>query len=207
MNEYTKIVVLCEDRQQEVFARHFLVACGIEKRRIYPDISPKGTGSGEGYVRNEYPRHVISYRRIKNQMNAALVVLTDADQLEVEERLRALASVLTSQGLPDRSPDERIGIFVPKRHIETWIYYLMGEEVNEEDVYPHFQEPSVCKSSVQELLPTSVINLCRTLRRLRCTVLVRNSNAFCSCILSNDSSSNEFVVTIIRPTKEAGGLP
>ena len=34
MSDYVQIVILCEDRQQEVFARQFLISCGIHQRRI-----------------------------------------------------------------------------------------------------------------------------------------------------------------------------
>lgn len=151
MNDYTRVVVLCEDRQQEVFARHFLMSCGIDKHRIYTDLSPKGKGSGEEYVRREYPRHVKSYRRLSKQQNAALVVIIDADCLEIDQRLSSLAAALKEAGESDRNERERIGIFVPKRNIETWIYHLMGRAVNEEEAYPPLQKPSDCKSLVQEL--------------------------------------------------------
>jgi hypothetical protein len=42
MSEYTGIVILCEDRQQEVFARHFLINCGVRKQRIYVNVAPQG---------------------------------------------------------------------------------------------------------------------------------------------------------------------
>ena len=62
MSNYTRFIILCEDRQQEVFARHFLVSCDVHPRRIRINISPKGQGSGEQYVRQEYPREVKLYR-------------------------------------------------------------------------------------------------------------------------------------------------
>jgi hypothetical protein len=70
---------------------------------------------------------------------------------DVEERLRQLASELTEKSLLGRQPDERIAIFVPRRNIETWIYYLQGEIVNEVDVYPKLERESMCKPVVAEL--------------------------------------------------------
>jgi hypothetical protein len=151
MTDYTKIVLLCEDRQQEVFARQFLESCGIDRHHIYPDVCPKGKQSGEQYVREKYSRSVISYRQKANHLSTALVVLTDADNLEVAERLRQLANALESSSAAQRGQRERIGVFIPKRNIETWIYYLQGQEVNENDVYPHLSKPGDCKPVVHHL--------------------------------------------------------
>jgi hypothetical protein len=53
-----QIIVLCEDRQQEVFARYFLVKRGFNPRKITYLPIPKGTQSGEQYVRERYPKEV-----------------------------------------------------------------------------------------------------------------------------------------------------
>lgn len=52
-----QIVILCEDRQQEVFARHFLKKRGFTGR-VDPKICPSGSQSGEQYVRTEYPKEL-----------------------------------------------------------------------------------------------------------------------------------------------------
>lgn len=177
MTDYTKITLLCEDRQQEVFARHFLESCGIDKHDIYPDTCPKGKGAGEQYVRENFPRQVISYRKISHRLSAGLVVLTDADVLEVAERLRQLAGALEENRIPQPTQRERIGVFVPKRNIETWIFYLMGQAVNEDEVYPHFQKKGECKPFVRDLalnrkhslpenVPPSLKTACRELPRI-----------------------------------------
>ena len=54
------------------------------------------------------------------------------------ERLTQLARHLTERKLLPRQTDERIGIFIPRRNIETWIHYLQGESVNEIDEYAKF---------------------------------------------------------------------
>lgn len=151
MSDYTCIVILCEDRQQEVFARRFLEACGVDSKRIYPKTCPKGKQSGEQYVREEFPKEVVSYRKIAHHLSAGLVVLTDADIREVTDRLKQLESILKENKIPTRQPGERIGLFIPKRNIETWIHYLMGESVNEQDVYSHLPRESDCKPHVAEL--------------------------------------------------------
>jgi hypothetical protein len=177
MTEYTSIVLLCEDRQQEVFARQFLESCGVDKRRIYPSTCPRGKQAGAQYVRENYPRHVVSYRQVAHRLSAGLVVLTDADTFETSERLRQLAQALQDSGVPPRDPRERIGVFIPKRNIETWIYYLQGQAVNEEDVYRHLSKPGDCKPVVRQLAqnrrqplpenaPNSLKTACRELPRI-----------------------------------------
>lgn len=59
-----QIVILCEDRQQEVFARYFLKKRGFTGQ-FRANICPKGSQAGEQYV---YPRsrshlRVILHRR------------------------------------------------------------------------------------------------------------------------------------------------
>ena len=150
-NKYTQVVVLCEDHQQEVFARHFLVNCGIHRRRIRAKVVPPARGSGEQRVRQEYPREVKEHRTRRNKISIALAVLIDADMTSVDNRLRQMEKELTGNSLKRRQPDERIAVFVPKRNIETWIHYLMEETVNEDDEYPKLEREGDCKPYVAEL--------------------------------------------------------
>jgi len=139
-----QIVILCEDIQQEVFARYFLKKRGFTGR-FRAKICPKGSQSGEQYVRSQYPVEVKAYRPNKNRVAIGLVVLIDADTGTLAARLNGLASVL-------RGSNEAIAIFVPKRNIETWIHYLQGETVNEEDAYAKFENnEAVCKTAVEDL--------------------------------------------------------
>jgi hypothetical protein len=59
-------------------------------------------------------------------------VLIDADRLSVDERHRQLNDALTDAEVPCRDSSDAIVIFVPKRHIETWIAYLLDYEADEE---------------------------------------------------------------------------
>lgn len=147
-----QIVILCEDRQQEVFARHFLEKRGVTGRQIHVNICPKGSQSGEQYVRTHYPAEVKAYRQNRNRVAIGLVVLIDADTGTLKERLNQLASALDKDQQNNRQSNEAIAIFVPKRNIETWIHYLQGESVNEEDAYAKFeQNEAVCKTDVEDL--------------------------------------------------------
>lgn len=176
MTDRIRAVILCEDRQQEVFARTFLEAVGITPFRIL--IGPPGKGAGEQYVRKNYPQNVQTFRsKFPAQPNTCLVVMTDSDVLETIQRLEILDKELQQSGLPKREPKERIGIFIPKRNIETWIHFLMGETVNEEDEYQKLKKESICKPFVEDLArnrrnplpddaPPSVCAACNELDRI-----------------------------------------
>jgi hypothetical protein len=152
MDRYTQLVVLCEDRQQEVFTRRFLEHCGIIRGRIRYLTSPRGKGAGEQYVCAGYPDEVRGYRRKCHSINIGLVVMTDADIESVSERLKRLDDALEHASVDRRKADERIGIFVPKRNIETWIHHLLGMPVNEVDEYPKLAgRESDCRRVVEAL--------------------------------------------------------
>jgi len=146
-----QIVILCEDRQQEVFARYFLKKRGFTGL-FRANICPEGSQAGEQYVRDHYPVEVKAYRQKRNQVSIGLVVLIDADTGTLEARLNQLASVLDEDEQENRGSNEAIAIFVPKRNIETWIHYLQGETVNEEDAYAKFEKnEAACKTAVENL--------------------------------------------------------
>lgn len=146
-----QIVILCEDRQQEVFARHFLKMRGFTGI-IRAKICPSGSQSGEQYVRTQYAAEVKAYRQNRNRVSIGLVVLIDADTGTLQERLNQLADSLSEDSQSERRSDEAIAIFIPKRNIETWINYLQGEVVNEEDSYAKFENnEAFCKPYVENL--------------------------------------------------------
>lgn len=146
-----QIVILCEDKQQEVFARYFLKKRGFTGL-VRANTCPKGSECGADYVHTHYPVEVKAYRQKRNQVSIGLVVLIDADTGTLEARLNELASVLDEDEQKNREPNEAIAIFVPKRNIETWIHYLQGETVNEEDAYSRFKKnEAACKKPVENL--------------------------------------------------------
>ena len=146
-----QIVILCEDRQQEVFARSFLKKRGF-RGLFTANICPAGSQSGEQYVRTHYPEEVKAYRQNRNRVAIGLVVLIDADTGTLEARLNELASALDKDEQEKRGSNEAIAIFVPKRNIETWIHYLQEETVNEEDAYARFEKnEAACKTAVEDL--------------------------------------------------------
>jgi hypothetical protein len=171
------MVILCEDRQQEVFARHYLIQCGVPRTKIRTNICPKGKQAGDQYVREQYPLEVKAHRSKSSYLSIGLTVVIDADTLTVQERHRQLDEALQGSSQQGRQDEERIGIFAPKRNIETWIQYLKGTNVNEETAYEKLQCESFCKPLVEDLVrkcakglesdaPNSLQQACPELKRV-----------------------------------------
>jgi len=174
-----QIVILCEDRQQEVFARYFLKKYGFSGQPR-AQICPPGSQSGEQYVCDQYSKEVRAYRQKKNQVKIGLVVFIDADTNTLQSRLQKLEVNLSDDGQKNRQLDEAIAIFIPKRNIETWIRYLRSEEVDEVASYSKAQHnESSCKDEVEQLAenckhqkilpttaPSSLRAACQELQRL-----------------------------------------
>jgi hypothetical protein len=132
-------------------------------------------------VRENYPREVGSLRT--GHVAKALVVVTDADTGAVAERQRQLEAQLKSADLEPRGPDEPIVNLIPRRNIMTWIKYLLGSPVNEEDKYPEMKgRESDCQPAVDRLVelypsnkpppascPPSLVEALAELRRLPMT--------------------------------------
>ena len=147
-----QIVVLCEDRQQEVFARYLRHELGFSTRNIRSLVCPKGSQSGEQFVRSRYPVEVKAYRSKASYLSIGLVVIIDADTKTVQERVQQLDDTLKADSQQIRQQDEAIAVFVPKRNIETWIHYLQGETVDEETEYSKFPKESACKPYIENLV-------------------------------------------------------
>lgn len=175
-----RLIILCEDLQQEVFARQFFMSRGFRRHELDFKRSLSGKGSGEQYVRKRYVKEVISYRRKSTYIKSiALVAIIDADTYSVQQRLKQLDSALEDNGQAKRQSHEKIAIFVPKRNIETWIHYLMGKDVNEDSAYSKFSaHESRCKPLVKKLAeeicpvglpqdaPSSLQTACKELARI-----------------------------------------
>lgn len=144
-----KVVLLCEDSQQESFARRFLVRAGWHPRALRVEKSPQGRGAGEKWVRDRFPEELESLRR--RHVLALLVAMVDADRATVEERLGAFDQACHRAGIRERGPDEPVALFVPRRNIETWLSYLSGKDIDEESVYPKLDRARECAEHVRTL--------------------------------------------------------
>jgi hypothetical protein len=133
MSRASQIILLCEDQLQEVVIRRFLKNKGATHRSIRTIPYYRGVGSGEQFVREEYPNQIKAFRQRHAQ--TLLIVVIDADTHSVTERNRQLDDACEERGERPRTANEAVVYFVPKRHIETWLAYLDGQDVNETDSY------------------------------------------------------------------------
>ena len=177
LSNRTSFVILCEDVQQEIFARKYLVQRGVMRRKITPNVCPSGKQSGEQFVRDEFMKEVKTLRQTGRE-NRALIVVIDADTYSIQHRLEQLNDSLTSSKQKPRQKTERICIFVPKRNIETWIKFGQGQAVDEENSYPKLRKESDCSDAVRRLAnevctkplphhaPSSLHHACEEIKRI-----------------------------------------
>jgi hypothetical protein len=122
---YKPILILCEDRQQDVAIRHFLKQYyGIGEHAFQVKFAT--SGSGKQFVQSNYAAWVKLYRQKAHHLNIALVVVIDADENTLVECYQIFDDRLKQHYQSPRSSQDRIAIFIPRRNIETWIYFLQG---------------------------------------------------------------------------------
>ena len=151
MGRNVQIVILCEDRQHEVFICRFLKKCSWGVRSLRVEMAPRGRGAGEQFVRERFPKE-LSACRLRKHVTQALIVMLDGDSVGVDERLRSLDAQCRSQGVDPRRDDDRVAVFVPTWRIETWFAYLDGNDVDEaKRDYPKLSRERDCQRFVNEL--------------------------------------------------------
>lgn len=153
------VILLCEDAQTEAFVRRFLKRRNFRGRDVTTLGLPHGSGSGEQWVRERYPRQL---QAIRQRQGACLIVVTDADGHSTEFRRAQLDAECEKQRIPRRNDGERVLVIVPRRNIETWLAYLAGDEVDEETRYPRLDRERDCVRHADELF-----RMCHEKQRLR----------------------------------------
>ena len=128
------VLVLCEGFKDYQFAYKCLVTCGWRRDQIAAKVSPSGKQSAFTYVLNHYSAEVQANRNGKKK-ERALFVLIDADKQPEGGRENELAKHLDAAGLKPRQAGERIALWVPRRHLETWVHFLTRGEANEQTDY------------------------------------------------------------------------
>jgi hypothetical protein len=151
MSRSVNTIIVCEDRQHEAFARRFLALTGVDFRVQRVEISPSGRGSGEQFVRKQYVKELADYRARQHRVSQSLIVIIDSDLQDVTTRIEQIESAAVAGGQDQRQPNERVAIFVPARNIETWLAYLDGQTVNENDTYPRLRFQRDCQRHVEIL--------------------------------------------------------
>ncbi len=94
----------------------------------------------------------IELKAMRDANSSALIVLTDADSMTVQERLETLRRKCADENIEWRRPGEAVLIIIPKRNIETWLAYLRREEVDENSTYRKYPAESDCRGDVRELV-------------------------------------------------------
>jgi hypothetical protein len=147
-----KIVLVCEDSQHEAFTRRFLTGMGWNTRELRVEKSPSASGSAEQWGKAKFPNELMTYRQRRQRVASALIAMIVADSKDVQDRIDEFEDECNSMQIPFRANDEAVAIAVPRRNIETWIHYLDGESVNEQDDYLKLGRERRCKPGVNNLL-------------------------------------------------------
>jgi hypothetical protein len=127
------VVVLCEGFEDWQFALRILVRLGWRHDQIAPNVSPSAKGSAYTYVLNNYAAEVRANRGGKK--TRALLVLIDADTRHEGGREQELNKRLKDTDQKLRQARERIALWVPRRQLETWVYFLTHGQADEETNY------------------------------------------------------------------------
>ncbi len=152
MSRTVQLVLICEDRQHETFARRFLERAGWSTRRLRVEIAPRARGSAVQFVRERFPIELKAYRANRNRVAQGLVVILDGDHAGIADRTTELANACQAQGAAPRGDDEHVAIAVPTWNIETWLAYLDGVDVDEgKSDYPRLGRPRECQQHVDPL--------------------------------------------------------
>lgn len=178
-----RVTVLCEDIAHHRFIRKYLECKGVDKRNITS--FSKVMSRNNATVLENYPSLVNAHRsKANHQKNIALVVMIDADNKTVEERLREFDKKLEPKkaelNQETRETHEKIAIFVPNRNIETWLHYSFGnKDCNEQDDYKKLYTnndvhkaaevfaKNICPDDLPENALPSLHHACNELKRLQ----------------------------------------
>ena len=137
-----RLTLLVEDRRHERFTRMVCKQLGFDPRKMIVAPYLVGRGSAKQRVTQTIPVFVRQHRsRSGHQKDIALLVVTDADELEVAARRNQLDDALNAAGITPRAADERIVLWIPKWHIETWLKHFAGEVVVEAEPYSYKASP------------------------------------------------------------------
>lgn len=153
MKRRGQIVILCEDLQHEVFILRFLRRMGWKPSQLRVLRSTAASGSAEQFVRERFPHEIKSNRSRGQYIQQSLIVMIDGDSEGVSAKLRALDRSCRLSGIPVRTKEDRVAIFVPTWRIETWFAYLQGENVDEgKSDYPKLSRERECQAHIDRLL-------------------------------------------------------
>jgi hypothetical protein len=96
-----------------------------------PIIAPKGQGSGAQFVKDRFAKEVQAFRSRKYQPNLGLIVIVDADQGTIGDRIRELKEALAKCEKDPIGQQEPILLVIPKWCMETWVVHLINGNAKE----------------------------------------------------------------------------
>ena len=148
MNQPAQIVLIAEDANQVKLLNRHLRKRGYSHRQIRieykrPGHAPDGETGGLTRLYEDYAKEVGGLRAVLSRRSGALIVVADADDRTVAERIAILDAKLAEANEPARRREDPIFFVVPRRNIETWIYYLADNAVDEETDYKPRCTPSL----------------------------------------------------------------
>ena len=128
MARVCRIALVCEGWEDSAFLRGFLESAGI-RDGIIPKNNPKGKGSGFDHVRDIFAEEVKALSSFRE--GRGVLAMMDEDGKGVENRLAWVASRLDSLNLAAMDSTQGRCLVLTKRNIETWVYWLTGQRLNE----------------------------------------------------------------------------
>jgi len=171
-----QVVVICEDLQHEVFIRALLYRRGFGPHDVRYESSTHG--DAKKFVRDRLPEEVNALRGYHGK-SRMLIVMADADNLSVHDRLQTLDKALADLNITPIGQSDPVFYFAPKWEIETWLAYLGGQTVDENpsnyrklsresDAYPLVDSlGKMCDSqSLRPTPPPSLERACQTYRQM-----------------------------------------
>ena len=145
-----RVILLCEDRHQENLVAHYLKKAKLASpREIRVRKSPHG--AAEQFVRENYPDELAELRRRAHQRNLRLIVVIDADVGTVENRRAQLDASCKKADVTPRRESDRVAVLIPKRNVDTWIWFLLGNDVEEDEDYKGLVKDAHCKDAAARL--------------------------------------------------------
>jgi len=180
-----RITVLCEDMAQYDFIKAYAKSLGADKR-----IDRITQAYNNASVLHYYPKAVISYRRSATE-NIMLVVMIDADEKTIQERLKEFDEKLDVEkarlNQSTRLSNEKILLFAPIRNIESWFHYIQtnaddietktdstGKIISYKNQYKNQDiselaqklKEEICLNGLPDNAPASLHHACNELKRL-----------------------------------------
>lgn len=158
MSNPAQVVILGEDERHSrlvsAWVRNRIPGFPIRNIRELPMSNGKGSGAQRVLVQYGREFHIHSARQARKW----LIVIIDADNFTVQQRLQQLADQLQASegGHPGNASanGDQIARLVPKWSIETWILFLDGETVDEERSFKtnHRQWDRMLKPAARQIL-------------------------------------------------------